>query len=59
MVKYFLKTKPAIDQVEERAPRTLKENVHGEAKTLGPEASVQEACDDLRSEKMTSSPMNR
>jgi CBS domain-containing protein len=50
-------TKPAIDQGEEVAPRTLKEIVHVEAKTLGPEASVQEACDELRSEGMTSSPV--
>jgi len=35
-----MKTKSAIDQVEELAPRTLKEIVHGEAKTLRPKASV-------------------
>src|SRR5260370_7578764 len=52
-----MKTKSAIGQVEERAPRTLKEIVHGEAKTLRPEASVQEACDELRSEGMTWSPV--
>ena len=52
-----MKTKSAIDQVEELAPRTLKEIVLGEAKTLRPEASVQEACDELRSEGMTSSPV--
>jgi CBS-domain-containing membrane protein len=52
-----MKTKSAIDQVEELAPRTLKEIVHGEAKTLRPETSVQEACDELRSEGMTSSPV--
>ena len=37
--------------------KTLKEIVHVETKTLGPEASVQEACDELRSEGMTSSPV--
>ena len=52
-----MSTKSAIDQGEEVAPRTLKEIVHVEAKTLGPEASVQEACNELRSEGMTSSPM--
>jgi CBS-domain-containing membrane protein len=52
-----MKTKSAIGQVEELAPRTLKEIVHGEAKTLRPEASVQEACDELRSEGMTWSPV--
>jgi CBS-domain-containing membrane protein len=52
-----MNTKSAIDQVEELAPRTLKEIVHGEAKTLRPEASVREACDELRSEGMTSSPV--
>jgi CBS-domain-containing membrane protein len=53
----IMKTRSAIDQVEEFAPRTLKEIVHGEAKTLGPKVSVQEACDQLRSEGMTSSPV--
>lgn len=43
-----MKTKSSIDQVEELAPRTLKEIVHA-AKTLRPDASVQEACDELRS----------
>jgi CBS domain-containing protein len=52
-----MKTKSVIDQVEELASRTLKEIVLGEAKTLRPEASVQEACDELRSEGMTSSPV--
>jgi CBS domain-containing protein len=46
-----------MDQPEEPAPKTLKEIVHVEAKTLGPGASVQEACDELRSEGMTSSPV--
>jgi CBS domain-containing protein len=45
------------DQVDEFAPKTLKEIVYGEAKALGPEASVQEACDQMRSEKVTSSPV--
>jgi CBS domain-containing protein len=53
----IMKTKSAVDQGEELAPRTLKEIVHGEAKTLDPEASVQEACDQLRSENMPSSPV--
>ena len=48
-----MKTKSAIGQVEELAPRTLKEIVHGEAKTLRSETSVQEACDELRSEGIT------
>jgi CBS domain-containing protein len=52
-----MKTKSAIGQVEELAPRTLKEIVHGEAKTLRSEASVQEACDQLRSEGITWSPV--
>jgi CBS domain-containing protein len=46
-----------MDQPEEPAPKTLKDIVHVEAKTLGPEVSVQEACDELRSEGMTSSPV--
>jgi CBS domain-containing protein len=46
-----------MDQPEELAPRTLKEIVQVEAKALGPEVSVQEACDELRSEGMTSSPV--
>jgi CBS-domain-containing membrane protein len=52
-----MKIKSAINQGEQVAPRTLKEIVHGEAKTLGPKASVQEACDELRSDRMTSSPV--
>ena len=51
-----MKTESAVDQVKEPAPKTLKEILHVEAKTLGPEVSVQEACDELRSEGMTSSP---
>src|SRR5258708_12827929 len=52
-----MKTKSAIGQVEELAPRTLKEIVHGESKTLRSEASVQEACDELRSEGITWCPV--
>jgi CBS domain-containing protein len=52
-----MKIKSPIGRAEEPAPRTLKEIVHFEAKALGPEASVQEACDELRSEGMTSSPV--
>lgn len=52
-----MKIKSAIDQADELAPRTLKEIVRPEAKTLRPEASVQEACDELRSEGTTSSPV--
>src|SRR3984893_708788 len=36
-------------------PKTLKEILHVETRTLGPEVSVQEACDELRSEGVTSS----
>jgi acetoin utilization protein AcuB len=46
-----------MDQPEKPAPKTLKEILHVEAKTLGPEVSVQEACDELRSERVTSSPV--
>jgi CBS domain-containing protein len=53
----IVKTKSAIGQVEELTPRTLKEIVHVKAKTLGPEVSVQEACDELRSEGLTSCPV--
>ncbi|HXM25029.1 MAG TPA: hypothetical protein VN957_03320 [Chthoniobacterales bacterium] len=35
-----MKTKSAIDQVKEFTPRTLKEIVHGRAKTLRLRASV-------------------
>jgi hypothetical protein len=52
-----MKTESAVDQVKEPAPKTLKEILHVEAKTLGPEVSVQEACDELRSEGVTSSPV--
>ena len=52
-----MKIKSAMDQPEAPARKTLKEIVHGEAKTLGPEASVQEACEQLRSEKTPSYPV--
>jgi predicted transcriptional regulator len=45
------------NQAQESAPRTLKDLVQRAAKTLSPETSVQEACDQLRSEKITSSPV--
>ena len=45
------------NQAEESAPRALKDLVQRAAKTLSPETSVQEACDQLRSEKITSSPV--
>jgi hypothetical protein len=53
----IVKTKCAIDQAEESASRTLKEIVQGEAKTLDLKVSVQEVCDELRSEGMISSPV--
>jgi CBS domain-containing protein len=43
------------NQAEASAPRTLKDLVQPEAKTLSPATSVQEACDQLRSEKIASS----
>jgi CBS-domain-containing membrane protein len=46
-----------VNQAEESAPRTLKDLVQRAAKTLSPETSVQEACDQLRSERITSSPV--
>jgi CBS domain-containing protein len=42
-------------QADTSAPRTLKDLIQGVAKTLSPKTSVQEACDHLRSEKITSS----
>jgi CBS-domain-containing membrane protein len=45
------------NQAEASRPRTLKDLVQRAAKTLSPETSVQEACDQLRSEKITSSPV--
>ena len=46
-----------MDQPEELARKTLKEIMHGEAKALGPGASVQQACEQLRSEKTPSYPV--
>ena len=46
-----------MDQPEEAARKTLKEIMHGEAKALGPGASVQQACEQLRSEKTPSYPV--
>ena len=45
------------NQAEASVPRTLKDLVQREAKTLSPETSVQEACNQLRSEKIASSPV--
>jgi CBS-domain-containing membrane protein len=53
----IMKTKSAIDQVGELAPKKLKEIVHGQVKTFSPQTSVQEACDELRSEGVTWSPV--
>jgi len=53
----IMKTTSPVNQAEESAPRTLKDLVQREAKTLSPETSVQEACDQLRSERITSSPV--
>jgi CBS domain-containing protein len=50
-----MENKSPIGQVEARAPRTLKDIVHGKPKTVDSEASVQKACDELRSEGITSS----
>jgi len=52
-----MKTKSTIDQVGELAPKKLKEIVHGQVKTFSPQTSVQEACDELRSEGVTWSPV--
>jgi CBS-domain-containing membrane protein len=52
-----MKTKSAIDQVAELAPKRLKEIVHCPAKTFGPQTSVQQACDELRSEGVAWSPV--
>src|SRR5580704_16654129 len=52
-----MKTTSPINQAGESAPRTLKDRAQPEAKTLSPDTSVQEACDQLRSEKITSSPV--
>jgi predicted transcriptional regulator len=52
-----MKNTSPVNQPEASAPRTLKDLVQRPAKTLRPETSVQEACDQLRSEKITSSPV--
>src|SRR6202162_2402528 len=52
-----METKSPVNQVEASAPRTLKDLVQREAKTLRPGTSVQEACDQLRSERIASSPV--
>ena len=54
----IMKTASPVNRAEESAPRTLKDLVQREAKTLSPETSVQEACDQLRSEKISSSPVS-
>jgi len=53
----IMKNTSPVNQAKESAPRTLKDLVQRAAKTLSPETSVQEACDQLRSEKVTSSPV--
>jgi CBS domain-containing protein len=52
-----MKNTSPVNQAEQSAPRTVKDLVQREAKTLSPETSVQEACDQLRSERITSSPV--
>src|ERR1700746_4143568 len=52
-----MKNTSPVNQAEESAPRTLKDLVQRTAKTLSPETSVKEPCDQLRSEKITSSPV--
>jgi CBS domain-containing protein len=52
-----METTSSVDQPEESAPRTLKDLVQRREKLLAPETSVQEACDQLRSEKIDSSPV--
>jgi CBS domain-containing protein len=52
-----MKNTSPVNQAEESAPRTLKNLVQRAAKTLSPETSVQEACEQLRSEKIASSPV--
>jgi CBS-domain-containing membrane protein len=52
-----METKFPINQAEKSAPRTLRDLVQREARTLSPETSVQEACEQLRSEKIASSPV--
>jgi CBS-domain-containing membrane protein len=53
----IMKNTSPLNQAEESAPGTLKDLVQRAAKTLRPETSVQEACHQLRSEKITSSPV--
>jgi CBS domain-containing protein len=52
-----MKNTSPVDQPEASAPRTLRDLVQPAAKTLSPETSVQEACDQLRSEKIAASPV--
>jgi CBS domain-containing protein len=52
-----METEFPINQAEKSAPRTLRDLVQREARTLSPETSVQEACEQLRSEKIASSPV--
>jgi predicted transcriptional regulator len=52
-----MKNPSPLNQAEASAPRTLKDLVQRSAKALSPETSVQEACSQLRSEKITSSPV--
>jgi CBS domain-containing protein len=52
-----METTSPVNQAEASVPRTLKDLVQRESKTLSPETSVQEACDQLRSEKIASSPV--
>jgi predicted transcriptional regulator len=52
-----METTSPVNQAEASVPRTLKDLVQRESKTLSPEISVQEACDQLRSEKIASSPV--
>jgi Mg/Co/Ni transporter MgtE len=52
-----MKTTFPANQAEEFSPRTLKDLVQSKATTLNLETSVQEACDQLRSEKINSCPV--
>jgi hypothetical protein len=49
----FIKTKSGIDQVKEFTPRTLKEIVHGRAKTLRFRASVKSEWSALSRSKIS------
>ena len=53
----MMKPKSNITQIEEPAPRTLREIVRRESTVLDPEASVQQACDELRSDGIASCPL--